>query len=89
LIIIQQGKETILQNKNSMSQKRMQVLEATGREEGREGEQEGDREVQRDRASNFKHFWDHEGNFNTINEEPLVLVVGKQKCLPVTSFQSQ
>ena len=37
LIIIQQGEETILQSKNSMSQKRMQVLEATGREGGREG----------------------------------------------------
>jgi hypothetical protein len=36
LIIIQQGKETILQNKNSMSRKRMQVLEATEREGGRE-----------------------------------------------------
>jgi len=35
LIIIQQGEETILQNKNSTSQKRMQVLEVTVREGGR------------------------------------------------------
>jgi len=51
---------------------------------------EGDRAGERYTASNFKHFWDHAGNFSTINEELLVFVAGKHKNafqLPDTQYE--